>query len=175
VQGLVALSFWSMVVVALSGVVGRYLYMQIPRTRAGEEVALGDLVRQDQELGERLRAEFRLEQAALSRLDELAAAPVGLGLLRGLLRLPFDSFRLRSDLRSFARSCRGIPPPLARELARVARAKPLVRRRILLWDRVHELFHYWHVFHKPFAVVMYIFMVVHVGVALVTGYGFGSR
>jgi hypothetical protein len=27
------------------------------------------------------------------------------------------------------------------------------------------------VLHKPFAVVMYLFMLVHVAVALVTGYG----
>ena len=39
VQGLVALSFWSMIVVASSGVLGRYLYLQIPRTRAGEVLA----------------------------------------------------------------------------------------------------------------------------------------
>jgi hypothetical protein len=40
---------------------------------------------------------------------------------------------------------------------------------------VHELFHYWHVLHKPFAVVMYLFMLVHVAVAFATGYGWGSR
>ena len=40
-----------------------------------------------------------------------------------------------------------------------------MHRRILLWDRLHELFHYWHVIHKPFAVVMYLFMVVHIAVA----------
>ena len=38
VGGLVAISFWSMVAVALSGVFGRYLYLKIPRTRAGEEL-----------------------------------------------------------------------------------------------------------------------------------------
>ncbi len=175
VQGLVALSFWSMVVVATSGVLGRFLYMQIPRTRAGEEVTLVELVRQEQELGERLLGEFRLDEASLARLDDLASAPSGLGLVRGLLRLPLDSLRLRSGLRKFARTCGSIPRPLFRDFERVARAKAFARRRILLWDRVHELFHYWHVLHKPFAVVMYLFMVVHVLVAIVTGYGFGGR
>jgi hypothetical protein len=52
----------------------------------------------------------------------------------------------------------------------VVRQKVQVRRRILLWDCVHELFHYWHVFYKPFALVMYVFMIVHVAVALATGY-----
>jgi hypothetical protein len=39
----------------------------------------------------------------------------------------------------------------------------------------HELFHYWHVLHKPFALVMYLFMAVHVAVAVMTGYAWGSR
>ena len=53
------------------------------------------------------------------------------------------------------------------------RAKADARRRILLWSRLHDLFHYWHVAHKPFAIVMYVFMLLHVGVALWTGYAWG--
>ena len=51
------------------------------------------------------------------------------------------------------------------------RQRAFLERRILLWDRLQRLFHYWHVLHKPFAVIMYLFMIVHVGVALATGYG----
>ena len=50
-------------------------------------------------------------------------------------------------------------------------AKVRIHRRLALWQRVRELFHYWHVFHKPFAVIMYLFMAVHIGVAWMTGYG----
>ena len=171
VQGLVALSFWSMVVVALSGVLGRYLYLQIPRTRAGEERALVELEAEDRELSERLRARFHLDETQLARLDALVGVPGRTGLLGGFARLVADDLRLRSGLRRFARSCRTVPRPVAREFERVVRTKALVRRRILLWDRVHELFHYWHVLHKPFALVMYVFLIVHVAVALATGYG----
>jgi len=171
VQGLVALSFWSMVVVALSGVLGRYLYLQIPRTRAGEELALAELEAQDRELSQQLRARFHLDETRLAQLDALLAVPERAGLLGGLVRLVTDDLRLRSGLREFARSCRSVPRPFVREFERVVRQKAQVHRRILLWDRVHELFHYWHVLHKPFALVMYLFMIVHVGVAVVTGYG----
>jgi hypothetical protein len=170
VQGLVALSFWSMVVVALSGVLGRYLYLQIPRTRAGEELALAELEAQDRELSAQLRARFRLDEAQLARLDALVAVPQRTGLLGGFVRLVTDDLRLRSGLRRFAQSCRSVPRPVVREFERVVRQKAQVRRRILLWDRVHELFHYWHVLHKPFALVMYLFMIVHVAVAVATGY-----
>ena len=73
VQGLVALSFWSMIAVAASGVFGRYLYLQIPRTRAGEEMNLAALERVDSELTERLRRQFRLDDAAIGRLEAVAA------------------------------------------------------------------------------------------------------
>jgi hypothetical protein len=174
VQGLVALSFWSMLLVASSGVLGRYLYLQIPRTRAGEELALADLERQDGELTERLRVRFGLTAAQLSQLEALVAVPERTGVLAGLLRILLDDLRLRSGLRRFARSCRSVPTPVFREFERVVRDKAATRRRVILWDRVHELFHYWHVLHKPFAVVMYIFMIVHVVVAVVTGYGWAG-
>jgi hypothetical protein len=175
VHGLVALSFGSMVIVASSGVFGRYLYMQIPRTRAGEERALVELEAEDRELSGQLRTRFRLDEAQIAGLDALVAVPARVGLLGGVARLVTDDLRLRSGLRAFARSCRSVPAPVFRDFERVERQKAQVRRRILLWDRVHELFHYWHALHKPFAVVMYLFMIVHMAVALVTGYGWVGR
>lgn len=175
VQGLVALSFWSMVIVASSGVLGRYLYLQIPRTRAGEERALAELEAEDRELSGQLRTRFRLDEAQIAGLDALVAVPTRVGLVGGFARLLADDLRLRSGLRAFARSCRSVPAPVFADFERVVRQKAQVHRRILLWDRVHELFHYWHVLHKPFAVVMYLFMIVHVAVALVTGYGWVGR
>jgi hypothetical protein len=175
VQGLVALSFWAMVIVASSGVLGRYLYLQIPRTRAGEERALVELEAEDRELSGQLRTRFRLDESQIGELDALVAIPTRVGLLGGFVRLVTDDLRLRSGLRSFARSCRSVPAPVFTDFERVVRQKAQVHRRILLWDRVHELFHYWHVLHKPFALVMYLFMIVHVAVALVTGYGWVGR
>ncbi len=174
VQGLVALSFWSMVLVASSGVLGRYLYLQIPRTRAGEELALADLERQDRELAALLRTRFHLSEAQLSQLDALPGVGTRSGLLAGLVGVVTDDLRLRSAVRRFAASCRSVPPDVFREFERVVRQKALARRRIRVWDRLHSLFHYWHVLHKPFAVVMYVFLAVHVAVALATGYGWGA-
>jgi hypothetical protein len=174
VQGLVALSFWSMLVVASSGVLGRYLYLQIPRTRAGEALALAEIEKQDRELSQRLRAGFGLDDAQLERIDALVAVPERSGLALGFVRMLVGQLRLRAALAEFARDCRDVPRPLHRDFERVVQQKALVRRRILLWDRAHELFHYWHVMHKPFALVMYLFMVVHVAVAVMTGYAWGS-
>jgi hypothetical protein len=175
VHGLVALSFWSMIAVALSGVLGRYLYLQIPRTRAGEELTLADLAKQDKALSETLVQQFRLDERLIERLDALAAPPQGRrGLAAAFASAFLADLTLRYRLRGFVRECRGVPPDLFGEFLGLARRKAVLRRRIVFWDALHRLFHYWHVIHKPFAIVMYVFMVVHIVVASMTGYGWAA-
>lgn len=165
VHGLVALSFWSMVVVALSGVLGRYLYLQIPRTRAGDQLSLKEVEELNADLTRHLQEE--LGEEPLKELESLAAGGLqpGTPLLPLLLRMPIEGIRLRWRLRSFRGRHRG-----STELTRAIRQKALLQRRLLLWSRLQELFHHWHVLHKPFAVVMYVFMIVHIAVAVLTGY-----
>lgn len=172
VQGLVSLSFWSMVAVATSGIAGRYLYRQIPHSSAGDELSLAEVERLDQELARQLTQEAGLDAEAIRQLDEVAALGTGAGrsLLGLALRFPLDSLRLGRRLRAFRQRFSPRDRHLRRRYELLVRQKVSLRRRILLWQRVRELFHYWHVFHKPFAVVMYIFMFVHIGVAWVTGY-----
>jgi len=173
VQGLVALSFWSMIAVALSGVLGRYLYLQIPRSQAGDELTLAELSALDRRLAARLKEEFGVDAASLSELERLTAPPGRGGLLSALAGVATSDLVLSRRLRAFARrrpSARALGP-----LIEVAREKALVHRRLVLWDALHGLFHYWHVVHKPFALVMYVFMIVHIAVASMTGYAWGTR
>ena len=41
--GIVAISFWSMVAVFLSGIIGRFIYIQIPRNMDGRELSLSEI------------------------------------------------------------------------------------------------------------------------------------
>jgi hypothetical protein len=169
VQGLVALSFWSMVAVALSGVAGRYLYLQIPRTRAGDEVTLAELREQEKALSRRLGEEAT--PALRAQVEAITAVAPGAGLLSSLVALLLADARLALRLRALRARTRALTPEDRRALLALARLQALTRRRIAFWDALHELFHHWHVVHKPFAVVMYLFMAVHVAVATLTGYG----
>lgn len=181
VQGLVALSFWSMIAVALSGVLGRYLYLQIPRTRAGDELGLAEVEELRGELTRKLREELHLPEAALAELDRLALGGISAGerLPTLLFRLPFQAVSLRMRLHSFQRRLQrqltNLSRPLLGDITRLARQKAFLERRLVMWSRLQQLFHYWHVFHKPFAIVMYVFMAVHIAVALLTGYGWVSE
>ena len=173
VSGIIAISFWSMVAVALSGIFGRYLYLQIPRTRAGEELSLAEVEREDRNLTQRLKDEFGADAAYLEQVERASAPPPARGLIKVLLLLLLEDVGLRGRAR--VAPLPGLPPDIARNLAEVVAQKKMLRRRIVLWDAIHRLFHHWHVIHKPFAVVMYLFVVVHVVVASLTGYGFGWR
>jgi len=176
VHGLVALSFWSMVIVASSGVLGRFLYLQIPRRRSGDELSLQEVEAESATLAERIRSEFGLTQAAIDQLDKVAVSGLSsqISLGRLLLRLPFEGIRLRLRLGAQLGRMKNLPPKSLRKLAGLSRQRAQLQRRVLLMAKLQELFYYWHVLHKPFAIVMYIFMFVHIGVALMTGYAWGG-
>jgi hypothetical protein len=171
VHGLVALSFWSMILVSLSGVVGRFIYLQIPRARNGEALSLAEAEALDRTLAARLRQEFGLDEVALKRLDALSTPPRQSGFWGLWIGLVVDRLRRDRELRDFSLHCPGVPPALLRQLFLVVREKDVLHRRLALWDRVQEVFHHWHILHKPFAVVMYVFMIMHIVVVSLTGYG----
>ncbi len=176
VHGLVALSFWSMVVVASSGVLGRFLYLQIPRRRSGDQLSLQEIEAHGAKLEERLRSEFGLTRTVIDELDTAAVSGLSseMSLVRLLLRLPFEGILLRSRLRGGLRRVKDLPRKNLRELASLTRQRAQLQRRVVLMSKLQELFYYWHVLHKPFAIVMYLFMFVHIGVALMTGYAWGG-
>lgn len=175
VHGLVALSFWSMIVVSLSGFVGRFLYVQLPRQRSGDELSLVEAEALDQSLRARLESEFQLSQEQLEALDRISSSGLepGASLLKVFLRLPIDPFVLRVRLRRLQGGFSSTPRGVVGDLSRVLYRKAYLHRRIFVLRQLQRLFYYWHIFHKPFSVIMYLFMVVHVAVALATGYGWG--
>jgi hypothetical protein len=177
VQGLVAVSFWSMVVVAASGFFGRYLYLQIPRNIQGNELTLLEIDRLGRESAHNLRGRFELDETTMSRLESAErnfATHYQGGAGRALILLARDDL-FRSHVRKrYQRQLMQIvqlPHSQLAEFLGVSFDRALLERRIVLLDRVQRLFHYWHVVHKPIAIIMYIIVGIHIGVALWTGYG----
>ena len=176
VQGLVALSFWSMVAVALSGGLGRYLYLQIPRAATGDQLSLKEVEAERERLSEAL---FENEVARPETLEELSELLSGeqqrRNLLSLLLLLPLDNWRLHRRLRSWARGVAPSGRGASHSWLETAWKKIQLERRLQILGELQAVFHYWHVVHKPFAIIMYLFMIVHIAVATMTGYvpGFG--
>lgn len=168
-NGLVAISFWSMVLVALSGFIGRYLYIQIPRSIRGKELTMDEIQQQSKSLGNELLKTYKIDEKEIEHLENAVAGSVKTGLIGMVFADIFRFFKLYSIERQLRRR-KGIPKKSSKQLIKLLTQKALLDRRIVVWSKVHKLFHYWHVFHKPFAVIMYLIMFVHVGIAVWLGY-----
>lgn len=176
IQGLVSIAFWSMVCVAVSGVLGRYLYSQIPRNMRGDQMTLDEVRHSRDRLRAALRTDFGLSESAVAHLEESRKAGANEGAGRALLRIVIlDMKRILGRERRVVIDGRGGQSHRQiSQLNDVVKQMTMLDRRIQIWNQMQRLFHYWHVFHKPFAIIMYIVMTIHIVVAVWTGYGWMS-
>lgn len=164
--GIVAVSFWSMVAVLLSGVIGRYIYLQIPRSIEGRELNMIELDDERIELNKKLRSTVNLDESTYDLLT---------GRLE--LKVNFFSFLFKSKMERLA--LHNLKKQLRDQAVKgneFKRILDLFKKQIALKKRIanlvmmQNLFKYWHVAHLPFALVMLVIMVVHIGVAIAFGY-----
>ncbi|MDX1419042.1 MAG: hypothetical protein R3181_03655 [Rubricoccaceae bacterium] len=170
VGGLVSIAFWSMVLVVSSGVVGRYVYVRIPKTLGGQFHSMQELE------AERTALLAEVEASGLSAAQRslvLAEPPEPRGLLHALwlaVRFDLGGWVHRRRLRA-ALSDAGLDATAqARVLALDGHVRRLGQQRALLLP-FGRLFRYWHTFHLPLAIVMALILLVHIGVAIAFGYG----
>jgi hypothetical protein len=170
-NGLVAVAYWSMVAVALSGVIGRYLYVRIPRGIRGIELTKAELDARADELAQHLAA-ADLPAPLLARMAEFersAVPPPGgagwIGLLTGDLRMRNDFARLRREID------RGdVSSELLGSALRLIAERASLLRQAAYLAKTKPLFDLWHVFHMPLVYVMFAIVMVHVAVAVYLGY-----
>ena len=172
--GIVSISFWSMVLVVLSGVVGRFIYLQIPRTIQGQEVDINDLLKMRQELVEKVKTEMLFNPKLLSELDGLTSPEryKKKHLTDSILFLIKDFFTIKKFM---YRLKKGIAKTnyyknRRKELINKIQAEIILSRRLGMLRTMQNLFRYWHIAHLPFALVMFAIMIIHVIVTITFGY-----
>ena len=163
-NGVVSIGYWSMVLVVLSGFVGRYLYVRIPKSLRGTEISLEELDARAIELKGQLAA-GGLPTALLRRIEEFELGSRSNGFVFGDLKLRRGLSRLHGEL-----AAAGVSPARLVAADGLIRERATLLRRIATLDTSKRLFHLWHVFHKPFVYVMLAIAAVHVAVALYFGY-----
>ena len=173
--GLVAVSFWSMTAVVLSGVVGRYLYVQIPKGIQGNEISVAELEKENSALSEHLQTQFGVSPAIIQWIDSLALPPVAVAKMSLFQVLNFFVINDLTRRLKFRRIYTTIertklPHGAASHLRKLAMRKVSLTRRIAFLQKFRQLFYYWHVVHLPFALVMFVILFIHVGVAIAFGY-----
>jgi hypothetical protein len=171
-------AFFSMATVAISGVVGRFLYLQVHRNLRGEKTSLGHLRTM---LGSDSAAASRLRFApvVVERCQAFESWAVGrpmvsvAELLRAMVAVPL--MRWRTQI-----TCRG---ELRRRLVAVAHTEAWSRRkfnarlsaarkltnaylgatqRVAMFAAWERLFSWWHVAHVPFVYILVLSAIVHV-------------
>ncbi|HRI46722.1 MAG TPA: hypothetical protein PK559_06445, partial [Ignavibacteriaceae bacterium] len=152
--GIVAISFWSMIAVVISGVIGRFIYIQIPRTMNGEEANLNQL---EADYNKKL-IELNLPPLFLNDLDTLSSERKfkSVTISNSMILIIKDFFFLRNYLKSIRKKIsieRSINKSEAKILSGLLKNKLILERRISILSTMKKLFGYWHIFHLPFAII----------------------
>jgi len=172
--GIVSVSFWSMVLVVLSGVVGRFIYVQIPRTIQGQEMGITAMNDLRENLASRVTKAIDFDGKTLDEFKVINSTDRyrEFSIIKALLFIPNDYFKIRSILRKIKKDLKiaGLPKTVRKDIIKSAKIEIVLTRRIGLLRTFHKLFRYWHIAHLPFAITMFVIMLVHVGVTLAFGY-----
>lgn len=172
--GIVAIAFWSMLAVALSGFLGRYVYLQIPRSLSGAEMNEEQLHNLDDELRREIVDTHGVDPQVLEKMQE-EVMPVGkrrAGFFAIFTWLAQD-IQLRSALGRFRRELlkhESIDKNRVKLIIDLVRRRTLLKRRMRFLKVSQRILHYWHVIHRPFAIVMFIILAIHIVVAALFGY-----
>ncbi len=171
-------AFYSMVVVAGSGVIGRFLYLRLHRGLHGEKLGMEQLrAGFDSDDGTAKRLRFAPKVVARCREFETWALErrvvTGAEVLRAMFIVPWMRWRA-------ARFCRA---ELRRRLVAVAHTEGWSRstlqarvrsarrlsddylagaQRVAMFSAWERLFSWWHVAHVPFVYILVISAIVHV-------------
>jgi hypothetical protein len=174
-EGLIGLGFWSMMVVCLSGVVGRFLYVHIPRSATGLELNAEEIAQERRALLLEIAGTAQLPPAQLESLLRSDPTPCdGLGVSATLRRMVKDEWARWRAARALRRICARLPNSrldrkslrrvvklASREMALTQQARMLVATR--------RVFRLWHIAHRPFAIAALAAVLVHVGVVVSLG------
>ena len=184
-HGFAGIAFWIMLAVSLSGVVGRYLYSQIPRRVNAAELSRKELQELQDKMAQELAEQHTLRAADVRSALRLPSQqtvdrlliPAALAYMFALdLARPFRIARLRNGALSGVEhitTLGGLLSTRHRELERaiaVAREEAALSKRILFLSRTQQVFHLWHVVHRPFSYSFAVLALVHIGVVLMMGF-----
>jgi hypothetical protein len=142
--GLVSVGFWSMVVVVASGVIGRFLYLQIPHSIEGRELSLREVQDMKEALDNDLMTKYHIDIYEVSALKK---------------------FKIKSILKA-----RNISRKEYFEVKRLIFNEKRLGIELKRLESMQRIFKYWHVAHLPFALILLVVVVIHIAVALTFGY-----
>lgn len=170
--GIAAISLWTMLSVAASGIIGRFLYVQIPRNMKGAQLTAEDVQAEIDRLGLALQTSV-VGVGLRNRIDDsfvsLRAPRTFFETMAAMARLERARFRTNREIRRTL-SGPGLTPEVVHRLREAASQRASLMRKSLALGQVERLFFYWHAIHLPFSIIMFITLAAHVTVSILLGY-----
>jgi len=175
-DGVIGLGYWSMIVVCLSGIAGRYLYVKIPRSASGLELTVDEIAAERRRLLDALARGTNLPVAQVEALLNSDPTPCdGLGVLGTVRRMFTDELVRWRSARALRRLCQArasshrLDRTALRRVAGLARKEMALTQQVRMLGATHRIFRLWHVAHRPFALTALAAVLIHVGVVVAMG------
>lgn len=184
-RGVAGIAYWIMIAVMLSGLIGRYIYSQIPRRINAAELSLKEMQELTDELTLQLQSQSLVSAEELKPLlavpskADVERLPVILALIQMIgcdIKRPFLVARVRrrsSSAWGSLRTIGGLLPSREQKLETViglAQRRSWVATKVSFLSKTHQVFHLWHVVHRPFSYSFAILAVIHIAVVVAMGY-----
>ena len=172
VGGLAAVSFWSMITVFASGVAGRVIYLQIPRTIEGRELDLMEIRGIRNNIIDEIKASYNIDDESLKFITYSVENQAAIYQRQSSFNFIKRYFEERNSIKAIKGTLRehNLSKSQGSKVLSLVRDDIRLGRRIGRLENMKNLFRYWHIFHLPFAILMLIFMVMHVIVVTALGY-----
>lgn len=169
--GIVSISFWSMVIVVASGVIGRFIYIQIPRTIEGRELSLNEVRDMKSDLDVRLRKQYNLDEKSYQSIlyyAHLSTTYKSRNIIGYAIHKHLENWRRIRQVKKALRKSR-LSLSKRKEVVRIIKEEIALNNKIERLQTMQRMFKYWHIAHLPFALIMLVIMVIHVGITLAFG------
>ena len=171
--GIIGLGYFAMLVVAFSGIVERYLYLRIPRSRTGIELGREQVSSERRDILGSLVESTGLDPRLLTELLQPVRLNKRFGVVGTLFQMMRDDFDRRRAIRRVLHELKQQPghnnPAQLKRIRNLARRELALGQQLRLLEGTQRIFRMWHAFHLPFAVTAFIAVAIHVTVAILFG------
>jgi hypothetical protein len=165
--GLVSISYWSLIFVAMSGLFGRYILGLLPRRIAGKELALEETELRYDCITDKVETFYRKAQNLSSLVDKHITKTTWNDekIMKSIWNMLKYKYKNCVEIRRLNRLLKKRIKLVKQdrlEFITNLKQKTRLNRRMYFLQSAHRLFQYWHKIHIVLTVVIYFVAFIHI-------------